>query len=434
MYLYWLFFVFLSLCAFRNWKKTVIVWMPLQLLFNDCVCLKYSQPAVSLTLGVNILLLMTYFVCGKKRSDLDHSKFIFKSACIVYLCSFILSMLFSIVPVSVVLTHTIKFFVNGYFILFLFYKALQNKNDIILFFKVTVVVVLLIVGLAFYETIIVDNPVLDFVYSNAPSESIYGKMYYTPPFIGSGDLQRRYGLVRAYSFFSIHIGLGCACTLLYFLFMHSASWSLRVYKKYMVMIILLLCGVLLCNSKTPLLGTFMFTCAFVSMKKIFKPKVVFCVLVLIVAVLIYAPDYLNNIVSFWDEDVASEGKGSDLNMRMGQFAIGIMLFQQSPILGNGVGANAVFLKKYEDVMFGMESSWLQILPERGLIGVLAYLYLYVLLYRILRKCMSWKEVFFFITGLMAMETVTGFMDFALYGSIVIVIYKYWRINSALSGS
>ena len=192
MYLYWLFFVFLSLCAFRNWKKTVIVWMPLQLLFNDCVCLKYSQPAVSLTLGVNILLLMTYFVCGKKRSDLDHSKFIFKSACIVYLCSFILSMLFSIVPVSVVLTHTIKFFVNGYFILFLFYKALQNKNDIILLFKVTVVVVLLIVGLAFYETIIVDNPVLDFVYSNAPSESIYGKMYYTPPFIGSGDLQRRY--------------------------------------------------------------------------------------------------------------------------------------------------------------------------------------------------------------------------------------------------
>ena len=155
---------------------------------------------------------------------------------------------------------------------------------------------------------------------------------------------------------------------------------------------------------------------------------------LIVAVLNYAPNYLNNIASFWDEDVASEGKGSDLNMRMGQFAIGIMLFQQSPILGNGVGANAVFLKKYEDVMFGMESSWLQILPERGLIGVLAYLYLYVLLYRILRKCMSWKEVFFFITGLMAMETVTGFMDFALYGSIVIVIYKYWRINSALSGS
>lgn len=217
MFLYWLFFILIFFCATKNWKNTVIVWMPLQLLFNDCICLKYNSPAVSLTLGVNALLLVGYYLWGNRQKNLDRSRFVFKDIFILYLFSFMLSMMFSIVSISVVLTNTMKTFINGFIILMLFYKALHNMKDIMLFFKVSSYVVLLIVGLGLYETIMVDNPVLDYVYVNAPFESIYGKMYYVPPFAGSGDLQRRYGLVRAYSFslFTFLSGVLVLCFIFY---------------------------------------------------------------------------------------------------------------------------------------------------------------------------------------------------------------------------
>ena len=49
------------------------------------------------------------------------------------------------------------------------------------------------------------------------------------------------------------------------------------------------------------------------------------------------------------------------------------------------------------------------------------------MYKKLTRVMSKKEVLGFLIGLLLMETATGFMNFALYGSIVICLYRYKKI-------
>lgn len=104
-------------------------------------------------------------------------------------------------------------------IIFVFYKAINSTEDIKLFVKTSAIVIVLIVSLGIYEALFKDNIVLDYVFMNAPLESINGKMWYVPPFLtATGEMTHRYGLTRCYSFFEIHISFGCACAILLFKF------------------------------------------------------------------------------------------------------------------------------------------------------------------------------------------------------------------------
>lgn len=427
MILYWFLFIVILIFSLRDWKKTVIVWMPLQLLFNECVCLKYTPPAVSFVLAVDALLFLEYLVLAPKK-NLYNGQFFFKTVFVAYLISYGVSMVFSIVPFSEVLTGTIKYFIQNFIIVYLFQKALNDEKDIKTFFNVSFVVVVVIIILGLYESVIKDNPVLDYVYANAPAELIKGKMYYVPPYESVlGELQMRYGMVRVYSFFDIHIAFGCACVLLLYMYLYfyKRNCAYLNNKKILYGAILLFIGVLLSNSKTPMVGLLFFLFAFFSFSQIFNAKTILVACVLVVVIFIYAPNYLNNITALFDSSVAEEGGGSNVAMRTRQFEVAFSLFAQNPLFGNGVGAIGVFMQNVSNSdLLGAESSWLKILPERGLLGVVVYLVLYWQIYFRLNKLAGKRETLLLLCGLMAMETATGFMDFALYGSVIICIYRY----------
>lgn len=61
MLLAWIILLFVTICALKDFKKTFIIWMPFQMLFNAQVALKYSSPAMSLNLGVALILFCIYF-------------------------------------------------------------------------------------------------------------------------------------------------------------------------------------------------------------------------------------------------------------------------------------------------------------------------------------------------------------------------------------
>ena len=56
-------------------------------------------------------------------------------------------------------------------------------------------------------------------------------------------------------------------------------------------------------------------------------------------------------------------------------------------------------------------------------GVVAYIYLYFAMYGKLRPFINKKVLLCFLWGLLAMETATGFMNMAIFGSIVIALYR-----------
>lgn len=425
MTLYWILFGIILLFALRKWEKTVIVWMPFQLLFNECVCLKYTSPAVSFVLAVDFLLLFIYLV-KKKELRLNQKPFFFREVLIAYLISYSLSMIFSIVSIGDVLTGTIKYFIQNFIILYLFQKAITGFDEIRLFIKAIFIVAILIISLGLFEAMVEDNPILDYVFMNAPFDAVEGKMYYIPPFFNiTGELQQRFGMVRVYSFFNIHIAFGCACVLLLFFYTYLYKYKIiPINKSYLVIgIILLLSGVFLCNSKTPIVGLLFFALGILSFKDISRGYVILFVVTALFILLTYFPDYLNNIIALFNSSVAEEGGGSNVDMRARQFEVGLNLFEKSPLFGNGIGSIAVFMKGGNNAdLLGAESSWLKILPERGIVGVIVYLYLYFIMYKKLRSYMHKKALIFFLFGLLAMETATGFMNMTIYGSIVIALY------------
>ena len=425
MLLYWLIFIIICCSAFKNWKKTVIVWLPLQLLFNECICLKYTSPAVSLTLAIDSLLIFLYFFRNKKR--LNMNTFFLNKVFYIYILSYILSMVFSIVPFTDVATNTIKYFIQTFGIVMIFYRALNEVEDIKLFIKTTLIVIISIVSLGVYEIIFKDNIILDYVFMNAPLESIKGKMWYIPPFLSStGELVQRYGLTRCYSFFSIHIDFGCACVLLFFLYLFLLNYKYKyMNKSHLILFILLLAaGVLFSNSKTPLVGIAFFLLAFYKIKLFFNLKLLLITGIVSIVIYNYAPGYIDNFVAIFDDNVAYEGGGSTTMMRQRQFEIGLNLFSENPLLGNGIGSIAVFMKNTLNAeLYGSESSWLKILIERGILGCIVYIYLYIIMFRKLKKYLKLKETVCFLMGLIAMETATGFMNFSLYVSIIIVICR-----------
>ena len=436
MLLYWCIFLFVTFFAIKDWKKAVITWIPIRLLFNPCVCLKYTSPAVSLELAIAAIFVILYFTRERNKKIYNNRKFFFKKAFIAYLISYLLSIIFSIVPFATILTNTLKYFLEGFILLYLFQKALVNEIDIKLLIKTFAFVIILITLLGLYESIFGDNPWLDYVFINAPLDLIRGKMYYVPPFMNTtGELSTRYGMIRGYSFFNIHIAYGCTCVLIYFFFMY----ILKIQKEYQVKchyiyILMLLGGILMCNSKTPYLGLIFFTFCFIRLKDVISPKTFIGVIFIVGIISVYFPSYLNNFYGLFDDKLAQDGGGSSVALRTIQFQIGLQMFEQNPLFGNGVGAIEFMMSnnaKYAGLL-GSESSWLKILPERGIVGVMAYLILYYTIYNQLKGFISTKSVIFFLVGLMAMETATGFMDLALYGAFIITIYRLYFIKQSVN--
>lgn len=423
-------------CAWTNWKRTVIAWLSVCLLFNPVVCLRFQPPNLQLGFAVNSMLLCFYYIKERKSKDLYNGRFMFKSSFIAFFFSYLISSLFTMANTINVFTHTFQYFVNTFILLFLFHKVLTKVEDLNFFFKINVIVVVAIFLLGTYEFFLRDNPWLDYVYMSCnDSDLIYEKSSYKPPFIASsGELRSRFGMVRAYSFFEHPIRYGCACamyiTLYLWLYNRYAQKKLADCFRYILMVLLLFVGVIYCNSKTPFVGLPFFVLSVMPFKDLFSKKIfpfIISFLILGSLALTFSENIFDNFLALIDKSKMDEGGESTPELRYQQYAIGLSLWLEHPLWGNGPGSVEAMISQgnvlREDIG-GSESSWLQILPERGVIGVIAYLILYYEMFKVLNIKMGKWFASFFLLGLMGLETATGVMEMNLYGTIILVLTRY----------
>lgn len=435
MLLAWIILLFITICALVNFKKTFIIWMPFQMLFNAQVALKYTPPAMSLNLGIALILFCIYFFIYKNKSKTCcNERFILGTAVIVYSISYLLSFVVSIAPISSGINAVIKFFLMTFGLMYIFQKLITTKEDIHLFVRACIIVVFLIVGLAIFESIFKDNPILNYVYNNSPhDETTRGRMWYIPPSI-RGTMAMRYGMVRAYSFFGIPIEFGCACAFLFFLLMlvyrNNFFKDLNIKKKTLqISIILSFIGIFLANSKTAYVGIIFLLFGLFSIKQILNIKVIVPLLIGIFVFFYFFPEYILNFTSLFDEDVAEEGGGSTVAGREIQFAVALRMFEMNPILGNGPGSIDVLkeIGNNSDIL-GAESSWMQVLPERGIMGAISYIIFYL---SIFKRCIVYVPVRVIgglLLGLFIMETATGIINAVYFMPVIIIIYKLYKFN------
>ena len=390
---------------------------------------------MSLDIGVMLWLLLLYMVRYYKKENTYHlnkEKGFIAPIFLAFLLSFCVSFPFSVNLQMSVITKTIKFFVMYFGFVFIFQKALNTAKDLRFFLVITGIVILLIILLGIYQVITKDNPFLDYVYMNSPhDDTTEGRMYYSPPWVVD-EYRLRYGMMRCCSFFSFHVPFGTACVILLFwvgfLLKNKILNSSMIYLN--VAMILLCIGVVISNTKQAYVGLVVLFFCFFKMKDIFNWRILI-LLVFLVLIGIYMPEIYNNYISLFDEDLAEEGGGSTVAMRKEQYAVAFKMFSMNPIFGNGPFSLGTL--KYLNVDFGnirgAESIFLSILPERGLIGVFAYFYMYHVLYTRLKTIMPHHQLIFFLLTYFVMEVAGGQKDLTLFLGILIACSRIIQMKN-----
>lgn len=427
--------VSISISAFFNFKKTVLIWMMARLLLNNQIAVKYNSPGMSAVIAIDMTLILIYFFryrTQKGKIGLRQTKFPLTGAFWVTFISFILSSIFAIVPLSTGLVATLKYFVSNFGIIFIFFKCLNTKNDVHLYIKAAFMVSIIITCLGLFEAIYKDNPWLDFVYFNSPhDESTIGRLFYIPPSVG-GSLEMRFGMVRAYSTFGIHIAFGTGCVFLLYLFMTISKYKFKLFANYKLnaVIILLIAGALASNSKTPLVGILIMIFAFYNINQIFHPKIILPLVAVFVVVCIYFPHVIENFMTLFDPEKAEEVGGSTVEGRQMQFKIALEMFSMNPLFGNGMGAISILRKiGNNDLILGAESSFMQILPERGILGIIGYIVTYLTLFNYGKRFVPFNLCFFFLLSLAIMEFATGILNMAIWVSIYLCVIRLFQIRN-----
>ena len=417
--------VIISVYAIYDIKKAILIWLPFKLLFNNQIAVRYESPGMALVIAGDIALFLIFLLRYNKKS-MYNGKFPFSNAMIAFGISYLISLIFTIAPFQTALIAVIKYFSSGFCMLYLAHKAFRNKADIHFFLKGCLIVSVLIVSLAIIENIFRTNPWLDFVYFNSPFDPDANRMFYTP-----GSMEMRYGFVRSRSFFSFHIPFGFACVCFYWMLFYCYK-NVRKYKNsYLLLVIstMLIAGVVMSNSKQIYLGLLLMILSLYPLKSVFNIKIVLPVLIILFVVFVYAPDYLNNYLSLTDQNLAEAGGGSTVALRESQYRIAWRMFLQSPIIGNGISSIGVLKRHADNVsILGAESSWLEILPERGILGAIVYLYLYTELWK-MKRYVDRKTLLFFLLSVFVMELAGGIKDMSIWCLVLLTVYRYNQLSS-----
>lgn len=428
--------------AIRDFRRTVIAWTPLSLLFNPQVCVIYSGSAISLNVAANLSLIVLYFV--KKRDEVlkygNTESFYLKYFMLFIVFSLFISSVFSVIPFSRSFNLLVKSSIMDFGMIYVFFRCLFSFDDIELFVKTTMLVALLITIDGMVENFTHINVVGDFIYLNSPhDESMFGRTFYVPSFV-SGTFKERFGLTRCYSFFNLHINFGVACALLLFLFANVVRKQWIIIKSetsakslLILCMVLLAIGVVFSNSKTPMLGCCVLVFAFYKLHQFFEFKLLLPVVVGVMLIFVYVPDYINNFLSLTNEDLAEEGGGSTIALRQQQLKLILRLFYDNPVWGNGINAAQYFSKNvagYEGIL-GAESKWLQLLADQGVLGCLAYISMYIVVFKFSRGFVPKRELVFYLLAILCMETATGPLNFILWSSVLLVIRRYNQLTNEL---
>ncbi|KAA6342562.1 hypothetical protein EZS27_009705 [termite gut metagenome] len=194
------------------------------------------------------------------------------------------------------------------------------------------------------------------------------------------------------------------------------------YKKLIKYNILIIVGMLfitfysvwLTNSRGPLVFLFISIIPLINFrKKTFYLFILLCLL-LFIFLFDYIHPYLDNFLSIFNSNIQAKVGGSNLDMRWEQLTAAIQLFKQNPWFGNGLKShdyiNDVNLVKN---LLGMESVWFFLLVERGILGVISYIYLIVSMVKLGKK----ENKFMIISLVLALlftNTVTSLPGFYIH--------------------
>ena len=198
--------------------------------------------------------------------------------------------------------------------------------------------------------------------------------------VGWEMIGKRYGFERAQAFCLQAVSYGYICmTLLtaYLLFLNKYSSKMKLSKLSLFAVVFsCVCGCLLSGSRSSIFPLGIFLMYFYGLK-VTSLQNTLLIIVLVITVYYIFGDYIVSIgYSIFNSNESSMGSSSE--MRLEQLDISIFYFMKSPWIGMGTYAITDLVRdRMQEAILGGESVWYGLLINKGLLGIIAYISLYI---------------------------------------------------------
>ena len=161
-----------------------------------------------------------------------------------------------------------------------------------------------------------------------------------------------------------------------------------------------------------------------------KPKTLLIAFFIFLIMVLPFSDYILNVYhSIFDFTGNYDVGGSSMDMRMRQLDISLFLFLQNPIFGGGLSMIYYLMTDISiPELAGAESQLFYLLIERGLLGILGYLWLIISMCKLLPSYRKFNMVFVGIWVLASFVSLTVglYINFPII--FLLIIYKSQKLN------
>lgn len=410
-----LIFLLFIIFFIRYKKKAVLYIIPLSLFFTMLPVVRIGGTYIGLCDAINFVIYG--YILGRK----DARKAIFCNPLFLPLFgNFILLLLIALYGTErtslYVLWKTIS---NEILLPLAFIYFLRTKNDIKLIVNLYLKVFWVLCIYGIIEFLLNYNIILYWLQSQTDLSFWVDH---------TNDI--RYGYGRYNSFFHFPITFGDACVVFfYFLtFFYSKYEGVFISRKsYIKTLCLLLIGVFLANSRATILALVF---GLLQFDYIRKPKTLLIAFSIFLIMVLPFSDYILNVYhSIFDFTGNYDVGGSSMDMRMRQLDIFLFLFLQNPIFGGGLSMIYYLMTDISiPELAGAESQLFYLLIERGLLGILGYLWLIISMCKLLPSYRKFNMVFVGIWVLASFVSLTVglYINFPII--FLLIIYKSQKLN------
>ncbi|WP_041734600.1 O-antigen ligase family protein [Dyadobacter fermentans] len=414
MTLYYIAFVLLLGSSFWNFKKTVLAWAALSILFHDAVCLKFSSPALTIVFSANAFFFAMFFI-KYKRSPVNDPFF---NATVTLFFSYLISTFIPENVFSTTILKTVQSTLNNLVIVHIIGACINDIKDLRFTLKVQsfVIIASLLYGIITFLT--QSNPVIDFELAQIPTTLETAKLW--------SYVESSRG-IRVQSFFMNPFIFGVY--IISFLFLQLIIQSrfpllIKQNKSYLLILIgLVTVGVFITKSRSVIIPYCLLSPLL--LRTTLKRQIGFVALLLLCVVISipFLDDSVLEMVSSAFDSSSKNVGGSSISMRQHQFAIVLGAFSKAPIFGNGLGyINALKASNFE--LYGAESVWMPLLANGGVVGVVLYIVFFYLLIKpkIFRGIRF--EAALIVGAYLLIVTMNGDVNVGLYYTYLTVVLLY----------
>ncbi len=413
------------LYALKNHHRAFLLYVVMRLFLDPLVPFLYMdsqrlQMMLFMDTCMFAFAFLNYVSNMAKKTNPILNQFPLKKSFLICISSILISsLLFSHVPFSQTLASAYDH-ISQFIFVYLFWKELKKITDIRFIVKGLMIVFSIAIVYAFFERF--DgfyNPLHEYKVSLNPSDF--------EAWIGGGGQEAVRGRTSSIFYSSLDCGAYAAIAVAFFFYInisYKKIWNSAKPAKFIFMSGLFFL-LMFANGRGAMLYFAISMLFMLKLKKILGLSL-FLPIFFIIFYDILAPS-LATVLSIYSQN-ESEVQGSSWAMRVVQFLATIDVLKGSPWFGYGE-KGVMYIQSLRPEVLGMESTWLQIMAKRGIVGVASYIYLYYSMFK-LGFGKSKRYVLASTVAWLALSTTTVGGDLHFQISLFLIAYRL----ELLSGS